>query len=57
MYVSLAFSFSGLFALLLLPILPHGSEHGAEIIHHDLEAPIEPLQRSITVTDVLTVAA
>jgi aminopeptidase N len=27
-----------------------------EIVHHDLEARIDPLQRSITVTDVLTVA-
>jgi aminopeptidase N len=53
--VSPALPFSGLFALLLLLILPLGTGHGAEIIHHDIEAHIDPLQRSITVTDVLTV--
>jgi hypothetical protein len=56
-YVSLALSFSGFFALFLLPILPIGGGNGAKIIHHDIEARFDPLQHSITVTDVLTVAA
>jgi len=55
--VSRALSCSGLCALVLLLILPLGAGHTAETIHHDIEARINPWQRSITVTDVLTVAA
>jgi aminopeptidase N len=44
------------FTLLLPFILSVDSGQGAEIVHHDIEARIDPRQRSITVTDVLTVA-
>jgi hypothetical protein len=54
--MSIALRLSVLFVLLVPLILPVGSGHGAEILHHDLEARIDPLQRFITVTDVLTVA-
>jgi Peptidase family M1 domain len=44
------------FTLLLPFILSVDAGQGAAIVHHDLEARIDPLQRSITVTDVLTMA-
>jgi aminopeptidase N len=43
-------------SLLLTLLLSVDSGHGAQIIHHDLEARVDPQQRSITVTDELTVA-
>ena len=55
-HVSLIIAFSGLFALLLLPILPLGSRYGAEIIHHDIEARLDPEQRAIRVIDIVTMA-
>jgi peptidase M1-like protein len=54
--MSMALRLSVLLALLLPLMLSADSGYGAEIIHHDIEARIDPLQRSITVTDVLTVA-
>jgi hypothetical protein len=56
-YVSPALSGFGWFALVMLLILPPGAGYEAEITHHDIEARIDPWQRSIAVTDVLTVAA
>jgi hypothetical protein len=43
-------------SLLLTLLLSIDTSYGARIIHHDLEARVDPQQRSITVTDVLTVA-
>jgi aminopeptidase N len=54
--MSLSLRLSVFLALLLSVILSVGTGHGAEIIHHDIEVRIDPLQRSISVTDVLTVA-
>jgi hypothetical protein len=47
-------------SLPLVLILPFvfwvGSGHGAQIVHHDIEATIDPRQGSIAVVDVITVA-
>jgi hypothetical protein len=54
MHVPLRLSLPASLLLMLIPSV--GFAHGAQIVHHDLEARIDPRQRSITVTDVLTVA-
>jgi hypothetical protein len=55
-HVNVIIALSGLFALLLLPILSLGSGYGAEITHHEIEVRLDPEQRAISVTDIVTVA-